>query len=130
MEKELTYQEMLNAFDAFGNDLAQARLGWKLSLYVSRNIDYLKSHVDHYHSANNTIIGEHSVPVEDSKDQRVVPPERVEQFRKETLELLNTRVEVEYDQISFNALSEQEREKFEETITPKIMYAISYTFEE
>ena len=58
-KKKLTYQEILNASDAFGNDLALATLGWKLSLYVSRNLSYLQPCAEHYGKANNEIILEH-----------------------------------------------------------------------
>ena len=130
MDKELTYQEILNAFDAFANELVRTKLGWKLSLYTSRNIDYLKPHTDHYNQASKELIQEHSVENEvDGEPQRVIPSAKILTFRKEEQKLLNTQVSVEYDQLDFNALSEEDQEKLEESVTPKIMYGIKYTLE-
>ena len=131
MDKELTYQEILNAFDAFASELVLTKLGWKLSLYASRNIDYLKPHVDHYGKASRELLREHSVEKEvDGELQRVVLPAKILTFREEEQKLFDTKVSVEYDQLDFEALSEENQEKLEEAITPKIMYGIKYTFKD
>ena len=134
MEKKMTYQEALNAFDAFANDLTLQKLGWKLSLYVSRNIDFLKAHVGHYNKANKEIIIEFSKiqKVKDSEtdeetEQRIVLQDKILEFRKTQQELLDTEITVEYNELTFDTLSKREQEKLDSAITPKTMYGISYT---
>jgi len=131
MMEKLSYQKILNAFDAFRNDLAEAKLGWKLSLYISKNIDYLSPHVEHYNKANAEIIMEYSIETEvEGKVARVVESKNIAQFQTNTQELLNTVVEIDYDKIDINSLSVQDQEKLDEFVTPKILQSIKYTFKE
>jgi hypothetical protein len=134
MRKKLTYQEILGAFDAFANDLALAKLGWKLSLYVSRNIDFLRLHMDHYNKAQGELVEEHSVEtkiMEEGKEvtRKIVSADKVFLFRKEGQELLDTEIEIEYDSINVDSLAEKDKEKFDDFVTPKIVYNINYTFD-
>ena len=133
MEKTtLTYQEILNAFDAFGNDLAKVHLGVNLTLYVVRNIEELRGHQETYQNTLQTIFNEYGEEVEDENGakQMVVPNDRLEEFVEERKELINKEVEVEFEQINLSELSDKEREKLDDVLTPKILSGIKYTIKD
>jgi len=137
MNTKLTYQEILSALEAFTDSLSDTRIGWKLSLYVSRNIDFLRPHTNHYFKAREALIEEHSVEdtikdIETGKERtrQIIPAETILQFRKEEQELLDTEIEIEYDSINFVSLDKKDQEKLDEFITPKILHNIKYTFKE
>lgn len=135
MEKTLTHKEVMTAFDVFANKLAEVQLGWRIALYVSKNVNGLQPHIKVISEAEQNIFKEFSIVEEyeeggEVKARQVIPNQKIMEFQKEREELLNQEVTVEYAELDYNSLPEETRDKLDEIITPKIMYGISYTIKE
>jgi hypothetical protein len=135
MKKTLTHKEIVSAFDVFANQLAEAQLGWRIALYISKNVDYLQPHIKLINEAEQNILEEFGLVEEyeengEVKTRQVIPAQNISKFREERQELFNQEVDVEYAELDYNDLPVETREKLDKIITPKIMYGISYTIKE
>lgn len=135
MNTELTYKEIVTAFSTFANQLAEAQLGWRLALYVSKNVDYLQPHMKLINEAEQNIFKEFSIVEEyeedgEVKSRQVIPRHKIQEFQDEQEELYNQTAEVEYAELDYNSLPEEVRDKLDKIVTPKMIYGISYTIKE